>query len=214
MLNGIDVVLFDFDGTLVEIKIDFGQMREGVLALGLEYGIPHKPGLFVLETLKVIFYKLQEKDEEKAGEFRHRAEKLLLDIEIEAASQARMMPRADEVLRELRARNIKVGIVTRNCRPAVTKAAERQGLVFDILAARDDVEKVKPDPEHLLHALRLLGGKPENAVMIGDHPTDIIAGKGAGVKTIAVLTLKPREDFDEVGPDFIMDGVENLLEMM
>ena len=214
MLHVIDTVLFDFDGTLVEINIDFDQMRRGVTSLGLEYGVSSEPGLYVLESLESIFEELLRCDARRAGKFRQQAEKLIVDIEMEAISGSRAMPGADKALRELKDRGLKVGIVTRNCRSAVMKAAEMAGFVYDLMLTRDDVEKVKPDPQHLLDALSLLGSGPEKALMIGDHPMDILAGKRAGMKTAAVLTSKSFEDFEEVAPDMVLPGVAELLRML
>jgi len=214
MLHEIDTVLSDFDGTLVEISIDFAQMRRGVTSLGLEYGVSSGSGLYVLESLEDIFGKLLRQDGNKAKEFRQRAEKLIVDIEMEATAGSRTMPGADKALRELKDRGIKVGIVTRNCRSAVMKVMEMADLAHDLLLTRDDVEKVKPDPQHLLDALSLLNSKPERAVMVGDHPMDILAGKRAGMKTAAVLTSKSSEDFEEVAPDVILTGIACLLEML
>ncbi len=214
MLHGIDTVLFDFDGTLVEIDIDFAGMRSGVVALGLEYGVSADSELYVLESLENIFGKLLQQDADRAEDFRRRAKKLIVDIELEAAAEARVMPGADEVLRKLRYRGTRIGIVTRNCRPAVMKSLEIAGFVHDTLLTRDDVEKVKPDPQHLLDALNLLDGRPEKALMVGDHPMDVLAGKRAGMKTAAVLTSKPKADFAEVSPDLILEGVVELLEML
>ena len=214
MLHEIDTVLFDFDGTLVEINIDFVQMRESVLSLGLEYGVSPESALYVLESLEEIFQKLMQQNEDQAREFRQRAEKLIVDIEMEAAAISRKFPTAAETLKELKDRGTKIGIVTRNCRPAVMKASEQTDFVYDLLLTRDDVEKVKPDPQHLLDALSMLDSKPEKALMVGDHPMDIFAGKRAGMKTAAVLTSKSREDFEEIMPDLILKGVMELLEIL
>jgi phosphoglycolate phosphatase len=213
MLHAIDTMLFDFDGTLVEVDIDFAQMRRGVISLGLEYGIPSEPDLYVLESLEDIFEKLLQRDEGQAKEFKQRAERLIVNIEMEAVEGSITMPGADRTLRELKDRSIKIGIVTRNCRSAVMKAADMAGFVYDILLTRDDVERVKPDPQHLLDALRLMDSKPEGALMIGDHPMDILAGKRAGMKTAAVLNSKSREDFEEVAPDLILTGIAELLDL-
>ena len=213
MMREIDTVLFDFDGTLVEISIDFAEMRRGVMALGLEYGVSSDPELYVLESLEDIFGKLMQRDEEQAKAFKQQAKKLSVDIEIEAAATSRAMPGADRALKKLRDSGVKIGIVTRNCRPAVMRSVENADFIYDLLLTRDDVEKVKPDPQHLLDALNMLGSEPENAMMVGDHPMDILAGKRAGTKTAAVLTLRSREDFHEVSPDLILTGVENLLEL-
>jgi len=213
MLREIDIVLFDFDGTLVEIDIDFAQMRRGVVSLGLEYGVSPDPDLYVLETLEEIFRKLMQKHPGQAHEFRQRAKNLVEDIEVNAAAKSRAMPGAERTLKELKSRGTKIGIVTRNCRSGVMKASEMADFVYDLVLTRDDVKKVKPDPQHLLDALVMLDGEPEKALMVGDHPMDILAGKKAGTKTAAVLTLKSREDFQEVAPDLILTGIADLLEI-
>ena len=129
MLREINTVLFDFDGTLVEIDIDFAMMRRGVNSIGLEYGVSAESGLYVLESLEDIFNKLLERDTTKAREFRRRAKKLIVDIEVEAAAKSRVMPGAEEVLRTLKDRGARIGIVTRNCRPGVMKATEMADLM-------------------------------------------------------------------------------------
>ena len=214
MLHEIDTVLFDFDGTLVEIDIDFIQMRQGIFSLGLEYGVSAEPGLYVLESLEDIFEKLLQLDENQARDFRQRAKRLIVSVEVEAAARSRIMPGAEKTLRELKDRGIKIGIVTRNCRLGVMKSAEMADFVYDLILTRDDVEKVKPDPQHLLDALNILTGKPEKSIMVGDHPMDILAGKRAGMKTAAVLTSKSIKDFEEVAPDLVLTGVAGLLEIL
>ncbi len=214
MLQEIDAVLFDFDGTLVEIDIDFTQMRQGVFSLGLEYGVSGEPGLYVLESLEDIFEKLLQLDESQARDFKRLAKRLIASLEVEAAARSRTMPGAERTLRELKDRGIEIGIVTRNCRSGVMKSAEMANFVYDLILTRDDVEKVKPDPQHLLDALNMLTSKPGKSIMVGDHPMDILAGKRAGMKTAAVLTSKSIEDFEEVEPDLILTGVAGLLDIL
>jgi phosphoglycolate phosphatase len=207
----MDTVLFDFDGTLVEIDIDFNQMRQGIFSLGLEYGVFAEPGLYVLESLEDIFEKLRQLDVNQARDFKRRAKRLIVSIEVEAATRSRAMPGAKRTLRELKGRGIKIGIVTRNCRSVVIKSAETADFAYDLMLTRDDVEKVKPDPQHLLDALNIMASKPGESIMVGDHPMDILAGKRAGMKTAAVLTSKSIKDFEEVAPDLMLTGVADLL---
>jgi phosphoglycolate phosphatase len=214
MLQEIDTVLFDFDGTLVEIDIDFTQMRQGIFSLGLEYGVSGEPGLYVLESLEDIFERLLQLDVNQARDFKRRAKRLIASIEVEAAARSRTMPGAERTLRELKDRGIEIGIVTRNCRSGVMKSAEMVDFVYDLILTRDDVEKVKPDPQHLLDALNILTSKPGKSIMVGDHPMDILAGKRAGMKTAAVLTSKSIRDFEEVAPDLILTGVAGLLDIL
>ena len=51
----------------------------------------------------------------------------------------------------------------------------------------DTVGKAKPHPEPLWHACEKLGVQPQNSVFVGDAPSDILAGKRAGLKTVAAL---------------------------
>lgn len=210
----LDTILFDFDGTLLDISIDFAKMKQDIISLGLEYGISPNPELYVLEAIDDIFNQLSQEDVSLAERFRDQAKQILIDIEMDAVPASKAFDKADETLRHLKDKGIKVGIVTRNCRPAVLKSSEKAGFVYDILLTRDDVKKVKPDPQHLWDALNLLDSKPENSIMVGDHPIDVIAGKKAGMKTVAVLTLKTREDFQSVAPDLILDDVSGILEIL
>jgi phosphoglycolate phosphatase len=51
------------------------------------------------------------------------------------------------------------------------------------LICPDDVGTRKPEPDGLLHALKLSDSKPENSIYIGDHQIDIIAGERANMLT-------------------------------
>ncbi|MBD3182318.1 HAD hydrolase-like protein [Candidatus Poribacteria bacterium] len=214
MKENLDAVLFDFDGTLVQIDIDFKQMRQGIINLGQEYGIIPETGLYVLESLEYIFTGLLEKDPKLAREFRQRAENLIIDIEVKASAKATAMPGVENTLRELNNKGIKIGIVTRNCRAGVLKSTQVADLVYDILLTRDDVLQVKPHPGHLTDALNLMKSRAEEAIMVGNHAMDIIAGKRAKMKTAAVLTTHSEDDFMEVQPDYIMPGIPGLLDIL
>ena len=210
----IDTVLFDFDGTLIAIDIDFAKMRQDVVALGMEYGVSPESSLYVLESVEYIFHKLMLKDFDLAKDFKRRAEELIVNIEVEASSTAKAMPGAEETLSKLKSKGVKIGIVTRNCRSGVMRSLENTKLVYDLMLTRDDVEKVKPEPQHLLDAMRILKSEPEKTLMVGDHPMDIIAGKKAGAKTGAVLSLKTKEDFHESSPDFIFSSIGDILKLL
>ena len=210
----LDTVLFDFDGTLLDISIDFVKMKQDVLSLGIKYGISPNPELYVLESIDDIFNQLSQGDVSLAERFRDQAKQILVDIEMDAVPTAKAFDKVDETLKQLKDKGIKVGIVTRNCRPAVLKSSEKSGFVYDVLLTRDDVKKVKPDPQHLWDALNLLDSEPKNSIMVGDHPIDVVAGKRAGMKTAAVLTLKTREDFQLVAPDLILKDVSGILEIL
>jgi phosphoglycolate phosphatase len=212
-LRDIEAVLVDFDGTLVHLNIDFGHMRAEVEALVPQYGLSMegRRALYVLELIEDAVRELKAEDEERARSFQREAEAAIIAIELEAAAEAQVYPEVPELLRRLRERGIKVAIVTRNCRAAVDRILAENPLVYDALLTRDEVTAVKPDPGHLLAALRLLGVEPQRTLMVGDHPMDVQVGRAVGTRTAAVLTgAGSPERFSEVQPDLILAQVGDL----
>ncbi|TEU18478.1 MAG: HAD-IIIA family hydrolase [Anaerolineales bacterium] len=216
-LGDIEAVLFDLDGTLVHLTIDFGRMRAEVKALLPQYGLSMegRSTLYILELIEDAVRELKAQDEERARAFRREAEAAIVAIELEAADEAQVYPEVPELLRRLRERGIRVAIVTRNCRAAVDRILAENPLVYDVLLTRDEVAAVKPDPEHLLTALRLVGVEPQRTLMVGDHPMDVQVGRAVGARAAAVLTgVGTLERFSEVQPDLILARVGDLSEYL
>ena len=127
-------------------------------------------------------------------------------------------PGLDEVARRARAAGMKLGVVTGKSRRTALLTLERTGLLpsFGAVYAGDDVEKQKPDPEAVVKILADLGHEPgSRAVFIGDSAMDTIAGRAAGLATIAVTWGSP--DHDELfaaKPDVIVNSSDELLEAL
>jgi phosphoglycolate phosphatase len=54
---------------------------------------------------------------------------------------------------------------------------------FPVVIGGESAPALKPDPAPVLLALERLGSSPAEAILIGDHHTDLKAGRAAGVKT-------------------------------
>lgn len=119
-----------------------------------------------------------------------------------------------EILRACKAAGMRTGVVTGKSRETAIVTLESLGLMdaIDVLYAGDDVERQKPDPEALVKALLDLGhGRDEAGVFIGDSAADVIAGRGAGLTTVAVTWGSPDHDeLDASHPDITVSDAAAL----
>ena len=72
--------------------------------------------------------------------------------------------------------------------------------------------RAKPEPDTILAALRQLGSTPKQALMVGDTPADILAGRAAGVRTCAVsYGFGDAEAMGQCEPDYAIDAFGELV---
>ena len=203
-------IIFDFDGTLAELNIDFSLMREQIFNLMSRYGIEEKAvqEKYLLEIIDEVYQILWKKSPSAAETFYRQSHHILHEVEMEAAEKGRLIPGTEAALKSLRKKGIKVGIITRNCEEAVRKVFPDIDDFCDIFVSRNSVKKVKPHPDHLTYVMKSLKISGEESVMVGDHVIDIQAGKRAGMESIGVLTGRTKkEEFEKAGADYILKDV-------
>jgi len=97
-------------------------------------------------------------------------------------------PEAAPLLNALRARGLKLAVVTNTVTPLaheILRAAKLESL-FDLIACADQVPHAKPAPDLVLHACAKLGVATNDAWMIGDSRFDRGAANGAGVRFVGL----------------------------
>lgn len=214
MLPPFDTILFDFDGTLAVLNLDFTEMRRQLLALTLSYGLPVAAleELYMLEMIAYASTWLHRDHPAAATAYNREAEQLLQSIEIEAAQRGGLLPGVEELLRTLQQQHIAVGIVTRNCNAAVRTLFPRIDAYCQAFLARDHVTQVKPHPAHLQAALARLGRMPTRTLMVGDGTMDMQAGKTLQMFSIGVLSGSgTRASLLQYGADLVLDSATDLL---
>ncbi len=92
-----------------------------------------------------------------------------------------------ELLQILQAHDIPIAIVTSSRKTFCDRLIKHHNWPIDHLITRQDVHQPKPHPAGIYLALQKLNITPQNAIMIGDHPTDIQAAKAANVYSIGAL---------------------------
>ena len=166
--NQYEGVLYDLDGTLVTLVVDWSTVeREISTALRDAGGDPD--GLETWELLDAA---------DNVG-VRMEVENILTRHEREGARRALRLPLADDLPGD----DVPTGVVSLNAEAAVRIALEKESLLesVDVVVGRDTVSARKPDPEPLLVALQSLSVAPSDALFVGDSETDERAAARAGV---------------------------------
>jgi pyrophosphatase PpaX len=118
-------------------------------------------------------------------------------------------------LQRLKQEGRRLGIVTAKRHRTVELAFAVLPLrrYFDVVVAAEDSDRHKPAPDPLLTALDRLDAGREQAAYVGDSPFDIAAAKAAGVFAVAVTWggIHSEESLRAEAPDAIVSTPEELL---
>jgi len=211
----LESFVFDFDGTLAVLRLDFAEMKLRLNSLAERYSAPAPPPPFlpVLEWLAWLDKSIRESGADSSG-FRQKALTLISEMELQAARSGELFPFTRPLLKTLKEKGAKTAIITRNCEAAVRLVFPDISDYCSAFFSRDHVSSPKPDPAHLVHALESIGADLRTAIMIGDHPIDIQTGKAAGVMTAGVCSGNSRkEELVKAGADWVADDCQRLIEL-
>lgn len=209
-------LIFDFDGTLAHVPLDFDLMRRKIAALaeGFLLERPQVEGAPVLELVEELSTTIGESaGRDAALEFNCRSRLAITDMELRAAEHGSLFSFTRPMLDTLREHGLLIGVITRNITPAIMKVFPDIQHYVDSFIPRDDALQVKPHPAHLLQALQILDVEPQQALMVGDHPLDIHTGVRAGVAAAGVTTGQADgASFAEAGAEFVAADAGQLVE--
>lgn len=122
------------------------------------------------------------------------------------------------LLGELAAAGVKVGVATSKLTAPARQAMDILGLSphIPVLVALEDTDVHKPQPQPLLLAAERLGERdPSRAVYVGDAVVDVLAGKAAGMSTVAVTWgAGERSALDAVRPDGLATTAAELRDLL
>lgn len=189
-MSFIHAIVFDFDGTLMDSKIDYPRMGQLVADLLERYGMrePLHDRRKVYQVIRGGARTLREfgHPEENIPVTLDEMEKVMNFIELEALATLELKPNAVEAVKMLHDEGYKLGVATRSHRDYTIQGLKKFSLLeyFHRVVARDDVDFPKPDPRHLLYTIKLLDSTPEVSLFVGDTTTDLEAAMGAGVRFI------------------------------
>jgi phosphoglycolate phosphatase len=213
--RNLNAIVFDFDGTLAKLNIDFPLMRKTLMELIASYGVPVPKisHLLALEMIEAGRQWLASNNGGSTADYVEKTGSLIRAIEMEGAEKGELIPGIREMLASLSEHGLDAAVITRNCREAVLKLFPDIEEYCRAVISREKTPKFKPEPEHLRVALECVQALPRNAAMVGDHPMDIEVGKKLGTLTVGVLTgYYNRAGLEEAGADLVIDSAANILE--
>lgn len=185
-------ILFDLDGTLLDTSHDFNVAIDCVLAARnappADYAKVRNAISFGSRRIIAAAFNLDNITDPEHEKYV--AELLPLFLEYYARTEfkkTRAFPGIDNLLAMLDKANIRWGIVT-NKMQALTDPLLKSTGYFDrsaCVVCGDTTPNPKPAPDPLFYACNLLQVNPSDCIYVGDALTDIIAGKAAGMRTIA-----------------------------
>lgn len=213
----IHLIILDFDGTLGDTRANIVlTMRQTLQRLGYpvaeEDEIASTIGLPLEEGFRQL---LPELPEDKVLEC------ALTYRDIFEVNRKKLVPKLFPGVKETLSRLREKGYV-------LTVASSRSSLSLNgflgdmeiaeyvsyVLGA-DSVKMAKPHPEPVLRTMEDLGYTAAETLVVGDMPVDILMGKGAGTLTCGVTYgNSSREDLAASGADFIIDGIEALIDVL
>ncbi|ASJ07100.1 HAD family hydrolase [Thermococcus pacificus] len=147
-------------------------------------------------------------------EFWKLVDRVNLSYRQEMARLGRIKPFPDvSALKELRNLGLKLAAVSnasQDCTEFVLDLFNLRGY-FDVVYGKDysNLDGVKPNPYLVEKALKALNLKPEEALMVGDSAHDVLAGKGAGLRTVNVTRFGKVE-----GADYYVKDLWELVELV
>ncbi|MEU6507672.1 HAD-IA family hydrolase [Streptomyces sp. NPDC046942] len=193
--TGPACVLFDFDGPLCRLFPPYNSsqsladtLRETVAGAGL-LDVLSPAELRDKDPHVVLRAVHRERRQRDVGDLVARLELQVTDGERRAARTALPTPGAAELITWLTGRGTRLAVVTNNAAAAAEDYLRAKGLweSFAVVHGRKaDPDLMKPHPDVLDRALKDLLLSPDEAVMIGDTPTDFMAAEQAGVRFLGI----------------------------
>jgi phosphoglycolate phosphatase len=202
-MNHIRAILFDKDGTLFDFQRSWGTWALGVirdLAVG---DLARADALAQAMAFDPATARFRPESTVIAGTGQEVAELLLPHLPPQdgglpglvarLARAAETVPQLEAVplaplFARLRAAGFRLGVATNDHEQTARRHLAAHLPSLDYVAGFDSGHGGKPEPGMLLAFARQCALPPAQVLMVGDSRHDLIAGRAAGMSTLAVLT--------------------------
>ena len=187
MFQAVQAVLFDLDGTLIDSAPDLGAAAD---KMRTDRGLPGLPlddyrpmaGAGARGMLGVAFGMTPEHPE-----FLTYREEFFVNYENAMTERTVIFDGVHAMVQALQAMGMPWGVVTNKSQRFTLPLTAGMPLFASasVVISGDTTAHSKPHPEPLFEAARRLGFEPHRCVYVGDDERDIVAGRAAGMGTVA-----------------------------
>lgn len=201
-------VLFDLDGVLLD--------SEGLYSIfWAQMDKEHPTGIENFASFIKGFHLDRILGYFDSNETRQHVLEQLLTFEKEMRYE--FFPGALEFVRQLRAMNIPMAIVTSSDRKKMQSLYQQHPefpTLFDQIITGDMVVKAKPDPYCYLMGAELIGVNIKDCIVIEDSRNGLLAGRASGARVIGIATTLSADDVSPLS-DLTVNTIADLsIDMM
>lgn len=207
--------MFDLDGTLIDTAPDLIGSLNAVLA---EEGLPP---VALADTRRVVGHGAKAMIERGfalagaslAADTLNRLFDRFIGIYLSRiAQESTMFDELESTLDLLAAEGAMLAVCTNKRSDLSLALLDAMGLTarFAAVVGPDRAPAPKPDPRHLLAAIKAAGGEPGRALMVGDSISDVGAAQAAGVPVVVTSFGYTDIPAAELGADVLIDHFTEL----
>lgn len=206
----VRLLVFDLDGTLIDSKVDLANsVNHALEAFGVQE-LPH-PEIYSYVGDGATMLIRRALGEERNGLLPAVLDRFLAHYRRHLLDTTVPYPGVTEGLSEW-AGEYRMAVLTN--KPVDMARAILSGLALDRyfvdVRGGDSYDSKKPEPQGLLHMMRVHRASPGETLMVGDSRNDVLAGKGAGAMTCGVTYGLGSEGFAGAPPDFTISRFPEL----
>jgi phosphoglycolate phosphatase len=213
MLHAIDLIVFDLDGTLVDSVPDLAAAANYALRrLGLPEQTAEAHKRMIGAGEKNFVHRFLGPDHQDLYD-----QALALYLEYYSqhlGDQTRVFPGVMGTLTRLGP--LKKAVLSNKREDLARQVVKLMGLAgfFQVVRGGDSFGVLKPSGEGLSTLIKELGSDSARTFMVGDKPEDVLAGRGAGVRTVALTCgYSDPEALAAAKPDFTIDRFSQLTDL-
>jgi phosphoglycolate phosphatase len=205
------LIVFDFDGTLVDTKEDIANAVNYALSRVKLPSVDSDTIWRYTGDGTPLLVERVLKDKNRLDLYDEVLKETIKYYEAHSADFAKIMDGVEETLKKLL--NKKLAILSNKYESFIKKILKEYDIekYFFAVYGKDSFEKSKPDPYPLFKIMEQAGVQRDETVYVGDSKNDVLVGKNAGIKVFIIPSgVTPLSELRKLKPYKILTNIREL----